>query len=545
MGHETPGEALSDTEVVAAPRSHAPDASEVRWPWSWVDSWGLPEGFLFVFVVWWSYEFIRLPMLRHDRFGTFGFDLAIYDQGAWLLSRFKDPFVTIRGLELFGHHASLFLLLFVPFYWLGAGPIFLLVAQVLSQASGAIAIFLLARHLLKSRWAALALGAALLLNPTYQWLTWEFFHPDAFGIGPLLFAYWAARTKRWRWFAVAAVLAVLCKEDFALAIAVLGVGVALRGDRQRGLIVAAASTAYFFFATRVLIPVENGIGPFYDSFFGKLGNSPTQVVFNSIRHPTQTWNFASARDRKSWYWKMLAPWAFIPLLDLRVLAIALPTILINILSSFPYTRDYRLHYSAIVVSVCAITTVEAVAWVSRRSKERLATQASMVSVVFVVALICSVAWGCAPYSRGYRDGVWPLQFDPRVALKEQAVRMVPSSAATSAAYNIDTHMAHRQRIYEFPVPWCNINWGVRGEHLDDPANVQYLLLDRTLITSPRDNALLADLLSSEFHILWQSDDLLVAKRIHPPHQARGPNPPAGECYPRPTLNKFQPDLKAS
>jgi uncharacterized membrane protein len=545
MGDETQGEALSDAGVADPLGTHVPEVQEVRWPWRWVDRWGLPEGFLFVFLVWWTYEFIRLPMLRHDRFGTFGFDLAIYDQGAWLLSRFKDPFVTIRGLELFGHHASLFLLLFVPFYWLGAGPIFLLVAQVLSQASGAVAIFLLARDVLKSRWAALALGAALLLNPTYQWLTWEFFHPDAFGIGPLLFAYWAARTKRWNWFTVAAILAVLCKEDFALAIAVLGVIVVLRGDRQRGLIVAAASTAYFFFATRVLIPVENGIGPFYDTFFGKLGTSPTQVVFNSVRHPTESWKLASAGDRKSWYWKMLAPWAFVPLFDLRILAIALPTILVNILSSFPYTRDYQLHYSAIVVSICAVATVEAIAWVSRRSKERLATQASMVSVVFVVALICSVAWGCAPYSRGYRDGVWPLQFDPRVALKEQAVREVPSSAATSAAYDIDPHMAHRERIYEFPVPWCNINWGVRGEHLDDPANVQYLVLDRTLISSARDNALLADLLSNEFSIIWQSDNILVAKRIHSPQRPRGLNPPAGECYPRPALNRFQPDLQAS
>jgi len=35
--------------------------------------------------------------------------------------------------------------LFVPFYWLGAGPLFLLSAQVVVQASGAIAVYLLAR----------------------------------------------------------------------------------------------------------------------------------------------------------------------------------------------------------------------------------------------------------------------------------------------------------------------------------------------------------------------------------------------------------------
>jgi len=508
------------------------------------DSLGAPEGVLAVLVIVWSAEFIRLPLLRYNRFGTFGFDLGIYDQGTWLLSRGKDPFVTIRGLELFGHHANVFLLLLMPFYWLGAGPIFLLVVQVVAQASGAIAIFLLARDLLKSRWAGVALAAVLLLNPTYQWLTWEFFHPDAVAIGPLLFAYWAARNRRWRLFTVAAILAVICKEDVALAVAVLGLIILFRGDRRRGATVAAASTVYFFFATRVLIPAENGIGPFYDSFFGDLGKSPTEVGFNAVRHPTETWRLATAKDRKTWYWNMLAPWAFVPLLDLRVLAVAAPTIFINVVSSFPYTRDYRFHYSAMVVAGCSVATVEAIAWISNRSKQRVATQTAMVSLVLAAAFVASVMWGCAQYSRHFHDGTWPLTADPRVAIKEQAVDMVPAQASASVAYNFDTHMAHRTAIYEFPVPWCNINWGVHGEHLDNPSSVEYLVLDRNLINGGRDLALLSDLLTSEFSVVSENQNILVAKRVHPPARPLGPNPPEGECFPRPALDDFQPNLKS-
>ena len=50
------------------------------------------------------------------------------------------------------------------------------------------------------------------------------------------------------------------------------------------------------------------------------------------------------------------------------------------------------------------------------------------------------------------------------------MKSVPAQASASVAYNIDTHMTHRPAVYEFPVPWCNINWGVQGEHLDDPAD---------------------------------------------------------------------------
>jgi hypothetical protein len=74
--------------------------------------------------------------------------------------------------------------------------------------------------------------------------------------------------------------------------------------------------------------------------------------------------------------------------------------------------------------------------------------------------------------------------------------------------------------------------------------VQYLVLDRTILTSARDKALLSDLLSGEFAVASDVEDILVAKRVHPPARARGINPPEGECFARPALNSFQPDLQA-
>ena len=526
-------------EPPAATADERPDSTRVR-PW--------PECLLGLLIVLWCFEFIRLPMLRYDRYRTFGFDLGIYDQGSWLLSRFKDPFVTIRGLELFGHHANILLLAFVPFYRFGAGPIFLLVVQVLAQASGAVAVFLLARDLLRSKWVGVTLAGVLLLNPTYQWLTWEFFHPDAVAIGPLLFAYWAARSKRWPWFWVAAVLTVLCKEDFALAVALLGILIWFRGDRTKGAAVAVVSTAYFFFATRVLIPWQNGIGPFYDNFFGDLGHSPSEVAVNAVRHPGTTWRLATADDRRSWYWHVFLPWAFMPLVDPRALLIAAATIFVNVVTAFPYTRDYRYHYSAVVVAGCAVATVEAIAWISRRSGRR-STMWGLTSGVLVAAVVTSIVWGCAAYSVHYTDGTWPLSHDSRVTLIDQALQSVPADASASVAYTFDTHMTHRDQVYEFPVPWCNVNWGVGGENLADPSQVQYLVLDRQLMRDPddpfgssRSRALLDDLLSYEFTIVSDHDGVLVAKRVHPPQHPLGKMPPDGECYPRASLDQFQPDM---
>ena len=376
-------------------------------------------------LVTWCVVSIHLSKLRHDRFGTFGFDLGFYDQGIWLLSQLKDSFVTSRGLRLFGHHADPILVLIAPFYRLGAGPIFLLVVQVFAQAMGGLALYLLARDLLHSKWAGVGLATAFCLNPTNQWLVWEFFHPDALAIGPLLFAYWAARSKHWGVFWVAGALAMLCKEDVTLSLIVLGLLVIFWGDRRRGALIAAISAAWYLLATRWWIPTQNHIGPFYDTLFGNLGKSPTEIVYNSVRHPTETWRRASAGDTKSWYWKMLAPWALMPLLDLRALALAAPMIFVDVLSSFPYVRVYMYHYSAIVLVVCAVATVEAIAWISRRAKDRVKARDGLVVVVLVAALLCSISWGTFPISQKYHTGIWPLLPDARGRLKTTAIEVVP------------------------------------------------------------------------------------------------------------------------
>jgi uncharacterized membrane protein len=462
-------------------------------------------------VVGWSAVFITLGSIRHTRFATFSFDLGIYDQAIWLMSRFQDPFVTVRGLEFFGHHVNPILIAFVPFYWLGAGPLFLLVVQVVVQASGAIAVYLLARDLLHERWPAVALAAVLLLNPTYQFLTWEFFHPDALAIAPLLFAYWAARSERWRWFVVFAVIAVACKEDVALALAVIGILIAFRGRRRIGAIVVGASVAWYVIATRVIIPWQNGIGPFYDTYFGDLGKNPGEIAVHLIEHPKEGIDLATESDRVSYYEMMLAPVALLPLLALPVFLIGGPMLGVNVLSSFPYTREIRYHYSSLVLVGVILGTVEAIAWIGRR---RPGAIRFLVGMVVATSLAATVAWGPSPISTKYHSGLWPLQAD-RQSAKSAAVDMIPDGAPTSAIYNLTPHLAHRDLIYDFPVPWRNVNWGVRGEHLDDPAHVQWIIVDLREVGAD-DRQLLDSLLKHQFRVRSSRDQILVAQRVHPP-----------------------------
>jgi uncharacterized membrane protein len=110
----------------------------------------LPRCLLLGFVSSFALVYGPLVHLRQDRFGSFSFDMAIFDQATWLIAQGDRLFMSIRGLDVLGHHANMGLWLVAPFYRLGAGPHFLNAMQVGSLALGAIPVFLIARERLKN-----------------------------------------------------------------------------------------------------------------------------------------------------------------------------------------------------------------------------------------------------------------------------------------------------------------------------------------------------------------------------------------------------------
>ena len=204
----------------------------------------------------WYYGTIALN--RFDAFQQPGFDLGIFDQGVWLLSRFRDPFVSIMGLNLFGDHASYILLALVPLYWLWPAAQVLLIAQTLALCLGAIPVFLLARGVLRNAWLALLPALAFLLNPALGWLNLENFHPDSFEVPLVLFALYLMTQRRWRSYLLMVILLLAVKEDVALLVVPLGIYVALRHDRRMGVVTAALGVIWFLAAVFLLGPLFSG-----------------------------------------------------------------------------------------------------------------------------------------------------------------------------------------------------------------------------------------------------------------------------------------------
>ena len=218
-------------------------------PWAW--------GLVLV-VVTYTWYFSSQSLDIHHGLGTATYDYALYDQGVWLLSDFKAPFITLMGRNLLGDHTSFILLLLVPIYWVAPGAWVLLGTQSLAAALGAVPVFLYARERLANGAVALLLASLFLLHPALHWTNLEDFHPDTYLVPLIGFAIYGALTRRWRLYAICVLLALLVKEDVALVIIPLGIWVALRRDRAIGLVTIGAGAAFGFVMMLIVMKALTG-----------------------------------------------------------------------------------------------------------------------------------------------------------------------------------------------------------------------------------------------------------------------------------------------
>lgn len=447
---------------------------------------------------------------RHDRFGSFGFDMGIYDQAVWLAAH-GESFITVRGLDLFGHHANVAFYLLAPFSWLGAGPHFLNLLQVASLALSAVPLYLLGRDRLASPWLALVIPAAFLLHPSTQFLAWELFHPETMAITPLLFAYWAATRQRWGWYAGLMVFAVAWKEDVALAAFMIGLVVLVRGHRRAGLTTMGLSLGWFLFVNRILLTAVNGHGAFYDQFYGDLGNNPFEIVGTAVSDPGVVIERVTSPDSLEFLWQLAAPFGLVPLLAPLVLLLGVPQLVADLLSIHSFTREITFHYAAMPMAALALAAVEGLGWLRRRIPWSGGT-AVVAAVVMVSAVLGTVQWGPSPIGARYDQGYWPKAGDPAKTAKELAVAVVPDSAGVSATYAFVAHLSHRRNVYEFPNPFHERNWGVRGEDTHSPRIVDWLVADvRSMGQEDRE---LAESIvrSPDWEIVLEHDGVTVARR---------------------------------
>jgi uncharacterized membrane protein len=446
--------------------------------------------------------------MRHDAFGTFGFDFGIYDQGLWLMSHFHAPFITIMGVNLFGDHTSFILLPLVPFYWVFSSARVLIVAQAGALALAGVPLFLIARDKLRNEWLALAVVAAFLANPVLQWEGWEQFHPDVFEVPLAMCALYFMTRRRWRPYIFAVALLLLVKEDVALMTFVLGIYVARKYDLRAGIWTSALSLFYFAAAVWVILPGLNGEGTL-DAWrvpYGGIGG----LLKRTLTHPWDVVALAVHGEKRWYLWQLFASFGLLSLLAPSVVLIAVGPFASNLLSTFWYQYHVQYHYTTLIVPVLAFAAVVGIARI-----QRFPWRAAAVGVLVWAAVLTGWMWGPSQLARHreYLGDSSAAHVDPILA----ALRRIPAGASVASHYAFVTHLDHRREIYELPNPWYAVNWGdgrTTGAELPESARVQYIVAPRDGLGA-REVLLLAHLAEREFVKIVDEGPVVVFKRVAP------------------------------
>ena len=459
--------------------------------------------------------FGRLGVEHHRNFASWSFDMGIYDQAFWLVSRGGQSFMTVRGLEFWGHHVNLVVFLFVPFYWLGAGPEFLYVVQALVLGLGAMPVYLIARDRFERPWVGFAFAVAFLLYAPVQWISSANFHPEALVITPFLFAWLFAMRRSWRWFFVAVVLALSTREDAAMAVFVLGFVLLVRnrnsdepGDRRVAYATMTLGAVWYLICTQLVIPYFNGGGqPYYvEYFYADYGTTTPEVVTAMLRHPDRVVRASTQPDTVRFFRDLLMPFGGLSLAAPLELLMAFPQLLASVTGSSPYARSIRYQYTAMMVAPIVISAIEG----ARRLWRFRVIRGFLVPWLLVSAYVTNVAWSPSPIGNHY--GTW-VKDNARRSSMEAAVELVPDSASVTATYTLLPHLSHRERIYDWPNPFEAAYWGNNDEErLPDPATIEYLVVDRQQI-GPGQQELFDGLVDGDpFTVVFDRDDVLVARR---------------------------------
>ncbi len=453
------------------------------------------------YVLW----FGHLSVAVHDSYGTPGYDMGIFDQGVWLLSRFHAPFVTVMGRNLFGDHTSFILLLAVPLYWVWPHAQALLVLQTCLLAAAAVPVYLLALRRSASALIATGLAAAYLLNPALQNGNLEQFHPEAFLVLSVAVAIYAAVESRPMLLAGGVVSSLLVKEDAALLIVPLAVWVYFRRNRTWGLRIGIGAVAWTVVAYTVVINIILGTMSFYSNRipFGGVGG----LLTTPAAHPVGFWRYARSGGRLFYLWQMGAAFGFGFVVAPELAAIGVLSLGENMLSTFPYMHQILYHYSMPVLPVLALGTAFAVVSLSPGLRRYLLT-----AVVVAAAFFSCLFWGLAPFSRQTYPHLNPAS--PQVRAINAVLREVPPHAVVSAYYPFVAHLDHRTRIYQWPTPFSAQYWGLythEGQRLPFAGTVQYVVLPLPTGLSRTDQAVW-DSISRQFVRVGQGGGVAVYRR---------------------------------
>ncbi|PZV04048.1 MAG: hypothetical protein DCF23_07655 [Cyanobium sp.] len=372
---------------------------------------------------------------RHFTLSSSAFDLGIFDQAIYLISRGEPPISSYLGFHILGDHASFIFYPLSLLYRLFPSVVWLFAVQALSLAAGGPIVYLIAKDYQLGNADAKLMAWIYFMYPVVINASVSDFHPEIIAIPFILMAIYAQRRGS-LWLVLCSVGVILaCKQALALTCIGLGVYFLAKRDYRIGIPVTVMSAAYFAFIVMVFTPMLGGGVAKHDwvgRFFSYLGNTRSEVIHTILFNPWVLIRHLLSIENAFYLFLLVVP----ILLTSHIKALpeligATPALLLNLFSDHPNHKGLMLHYSLAIVPFIILFAISSRTYGFPRIRANR---------LILWALVCVLA--LTKYIRIMTDHA-PFE---RVAEAQQVLQMIPPDAATLAPINLAPHLSHRKVI---------------------------------------------------------------------------------------------------
>jgi uncharacterized membrane protein len=491
-------------------------------------------------------------ILKNYEFGTYAWDLGIFNQSFWTTLHNGGFFYSTVELlvnpsgSFFATHFSPIVFLVLPFYAIYPAPQSLLVIQSFVLALGAVPLYALAKRVGKYRVFALSFVLAYMLYPALQGINWFDFHVEIFL--PLFFfsVFYFLETQNWKPYFLFIFLCLMCEEHAAFVVAFIGLFAALqyrkhlteelkkKNFKDKLFLVSFFTIAVAIIWYTVVVLVRGAVFPVNPAFistFNAASNwsilgvqNPIMIPFYLFRYPA---NAAAALNydiplKVSYIFVLFGPLAFMSFFKMRYLLPTVPWFVLALFSNYQPYYTILVQYPAYVIAfifIAAIYAPTAIYAVGsnggnngndlRALKKRLAILLafSFIAFLFVSPLSPTVA-NLYPGS-----GISPVSQQDN--LVHQLLAYIPGNASVLTDNALFPQVS--SRINAYVIPTIPSIWNENATEVENFTNtilgqVDYLIVDTK--TDPLASSVVFSLMNenSTFHVLASANGVVLFKR---------------------------------
>jgi uncharacterized membrane protein len=553
---------------LSAPFSDLPPASRGRWP-------RIARFLLWMLVLAFIVYFTAYTWALFDAFRSNAEDMGIMDQALWntlhgatlhqtICNNISDT-NCLGDVSRFAIHFEPLMLPISLLYIVAPSPKTLMLLQATVLGSGAFPVYWIASRRLASPLAGLGFATAYLLYPALQSAELFDFHAVTLAAAFLMFALYFMLSRNNIGLIIACVLSLSTKEEIPIDIIMIALVILVFQRRWRlGFFLIGLSIAWLALSLAVMHAFSPLGHSSTVSRYSYLGSSPLQVTIDVLTHPLLLLRdqILSPNGKLNLH-SLFGSVAYLPTLSPQVVVLAVPALLINLLSSDPRMQTGVHQYSAELVPFIILAAISSVVFLmstfaagarqlwslASRLRQNFASNQQPGSVMStpgwqrwkrslllhgrgkllslpspqvvasrLILLLMLLAVG--RFDLRYNtlgdlpdqpNFAWPV-VTPHDQLFAQVAALIPPNASVSAQDTLVPHLSHRHNIYQYPYMALQSQYVV----LDLQGNIYPYAPNTASGQEEYDQSVQNILLSGDFGVIFSQDGYLLLQHLYPP-----------------------------